>query len=138
MRALFPIPFPKIKIGSNARFNKLVTSDTFNGVTVFNSPLYAANPVAENNAGIIPNALHFKYGTAYAITPPPPSVKEEGNTNLKTVRGAINSNAQNTPPKTLLKNKLSHTRVFASSQSFLPIASATNGAVTVGKKAAKK
>ena len=60
-----PTPLnPNIHNGSSTRFNKFVVNDTFKGVTVFNNPLYAAKPVAENKAGIIPSALHLKYGTA--------------------------------------------------------------------------
>ena len=43
-------PRPKIQSGSSSRFSKLVVRETFNGVTVFNSPRYAANPVALNSA----------------------------------------------------------------------------------------
>lgn len=159
---LMPIfPKPKMHSGSSRKFSKLVVRETFNGVTVFSSPRYAAKPesrnsavfvmldgcksgrrrhllaylpVAENSAGIIPNALHRRYGTAYAIAP----TDDEGKTKRNTASGKATSAMEKHPPRTLDKNRLSHTRCLAVFQSSFPIASATSGAVIVGRKAARK
>lgn len=53
-----PLPSPKMKRGSRAKFSRFVVRLTLSGVTVFNMPRYAAKPVLANNARTIPPALH--------------------------------------------------------------------------------
>mmetsp|Transcript_11563 Transcript_11563/g.27120 ORF Transcript_11563/g.27120 Transcript_11563/m.27120 type:complete len:224 (+) Transcript_11563:4377-5048(+) len=126
---------PPIKIGSRTRFKRLVTIVTFSGVTVFSSPRYAAKPVEATSVGIMPSALHRKYGTARAMTA---ESVDGGTTNLSTLAGYKSRASEKRPPRMFPRNRLSQTRCFADFQSSLPIASATKGAVIVGRKAARK
>mmetsp|Transcript_9054 Transcript_9054/g.18873 ORF Transcript_9054/g.18873 Transcript_9054/m.18873 type:complete len:82 (-) Transcript_9054:780-1025(-) len=67
-----------------------------------------------------------------------PAPSEEDSTIVKTWRGNTPKSNQNIPPKTFPKNIPSHTLLPPSSQSSFPRACATNGAVIVGKNAARK
>ena len=72
------------------------------------------------------------------MTLPPAPVSDVGKTSRNTCFGKPIKSKENIPPSIFERNKLSQTRVLAVSQSFLPMASATNGAVMVGRNAARK
>jgi hypothetical protein len=80
---------------------RFVVSVTFSGVTVFNIPLYAANPHDESNAGIIPKARHLKYGIAKAMTLDP-----FGITIANICSGNTINVSEKIPPRTLQRKML--------------------------------
>mmetsp|Transcript_15319 Transcript_15319/g.37696 ORF Transcript_15319/g.37696 Transcript_15319/m.37696 type:complete len:210 (+) Transcript_15319:4599-5228(+) len=129
-----PMPPPKMHSGSNTKFMAFVKRLTFNGVTVFSIPRYAAKPVAEMRAGTIPSARHLKYGAAKAM-----AGASAGKTNAdNTFLGKATNKPVPKIPRAVHKKMDSHTLRWASSLSPEATADATSGAVMLGKKAMRK
>ena len=129
-----PKGVPNINMGSNTKLIAFVIKLTLRGVTVFNNPRYAADPVAPIKLGTIPSALHRRYGAAYSI-----AGALAGNNNVdSTCLGKHTSSSVPNIPNTLQTNIDSQTRSCASCVLPDDTADATFGAVRVGRNAIRK